>query len=144
MIEAYFDGAVEPINPGGHGSYGVLIRENGKTLVAYGGYCGSGSSMSNNVAEYQGFISAAKELLYCPGPITIKGDSKLVVEQLNGRWRAKGGLYLPFYLEAKTLWGQLKDRAKLIWVPRELNYECDKLSKDVLKSKGVRLRIQPE
>ena len=46
--------------------------------------------MSNNVAEYAGVLHALKCLSSCPpGRVTIYGDSNLVINQLNGRWRIK-------------------------------------------------------
>jgi ribonuclease HI len=33
MIEIYFDGACEPINPGGTAAYGFLIKKDNKTIL---------------------------------------------------------------------------------------------------------------
>jgi len=102
-----------------------------------------GGKMSNNVAEYSAFIAAATECLKYPGIVTIRGDSKLVVEQLNGRWKVNGGLYTPFYERARVLWGNLKNRAELAWIPRDQNDICDVLSKKVLLDMGIKFKIQP-
>ena len=134
----------EPRNPGGHGAWGGLVKVDGKEVFAKGGYVGHGPTISNNVSEYSAFIAIAEEIKKYPGPVVIRGDSKLVVMQLNGKWKVKGGLYKPFYEKAKILWLQIKERAQLIWVPREKNDVCDYLSKNVLKEMGVRFRIQPE
>lgn len=144
MIEAWFDGCTEPKNPGGHGAWGGLVKVNGTTVFAKGGYVGHGPTISNNVSEYSAFIAVAEEIMKHPGVATIRGDSKLVVMQLNGKWRVKGGLYKPFYEKAKVIWRELKSRATLEWVPREENNQCDYLSKNVLKEMGIRFRIQPE
>lgn len=144
MIEAWFDGCTEPRNPGGHGAWGGLIKVDGKEVFAKGGYVGNGPTISNNVSEYCAFIAVAEEILKHPGVAIIRGDSKLVVMQLRGKWRVKGGLYKPFYDKAKVLWAKIKDRADLIWVPREENEVCDYLSKNVLKELGIKFRIQPE
>lgn len=144
MIEAWFDGVCEPKNPGGHAAWGAVVRVDGTDVFREGGYCGGGPGMSNNVAEYSAFIAAATECLKHKGPVTIRGDSKLVIMQLNGKWRVNGGLYLPFYNEARTLWAKLRDRAQLLWVPRDQNDVCDVLSKQVLKDRGIKFRIQPE
>jgi ribonuclease HI len=144
MIEAWFDGCTEPVNPGGHAAWGALVRVDGIDVYSAGGYCGFGSQMSNNVAEYSAFCVVATECLKHTGVVIIRGDSKLVVMHLQGKWKVNGGLYKPFYDKAKPLWEELKQRAKLIWIPREQNDICDVLSKKVLKDRGIVFRLQPE
>ena len=144
MIEAWFDGCCEPKNPGGHAAWGAAVDVDGVSVYRKGGYCGSGPSMSNNVAEYCAFINVAQECMKHSGVIEIRGDSKLVVMQLNGKWRTHGGLYMPFYQEAKQYWLKIRDRSRLTWIPREQNDICDVLSKQVLKDRGIKFKIQPE
>lgn len=144
MIEAYFDGCCEPRNPGGHAAWGAVVLVDGESVYRAGGYCGFGPKMSNNVAEYSAFIATATECLKHPGPCIIRGDSKLVVMQLTGKWNVNGGLYKPFFDQALVLWRKLRDRTRLQWIPREENDLCDVLSKQVLKDMNVVFRIQPE
>jgi ribonuclease HI len=144
MIEAWFDGVAEPVNPGGHGAWGGVVRVDGVTVFEKGGYIGHGKHISNNVSEYSAFIAVATEILKHPGVAIIRGDSKLVINQINGTWNVNGGLYLPFYEKARTLWAKLKHRAQLTWVPRDENDVCDYLSKKELHDRGVKFRIQPE
>ena len=144
MIEGWFDGCCEPRNPGGHAAWGAAVHVDGASVYREGGYCGVGPKMSNNVAEYSAFCAVARECLKHEGVIWIRGDSKLVVMQLTGKWNINGGLYMPFHQEAKALWAQIKDRAKLTWIPREQNDVCDVLSKKVLKDMGVVFKLQPE
>jgi ribonuclease HI len=148
LIEAWFDGVCEPVNPGGTAAYGVLVKRGDEVLFTEGRCVGAGPSMSNNVAEYAGVCCVMDWLLlnHGDGNITIRGDSKLVIYQLLGMWRVKGGLYLPYHQKASHLLSVLRERAKVLlaWVPREENSECDKLSKAVLTRMGIALRIQPE
>ncbi|HMD77089.1 MAG TPA: ribonuclease HI family protein [Terracidiphilus sp.] len=144
QIQGWFDGCCEPKNPGGHAAWGAVLHVNGESVYRAGGYCGVGPAMSNNVAEYSAFIAVATECLKYPGFALIRGDSKLVVMQLNGRWKVHGGLYLPFYKQAKALWDKLKNRAHLAWIPREQNDICDVLSKKVLKDMGIKFMLQPD
>jgi len=131
---AWFDGACGPINPGGTATYGIMIKDHdGTVLVWEHGLVGKGSAMSNNVAEYAGVLHVLK-YLSCrpPGRVTIHGDSKLVINQLNGRWRICKGLYLPTAIEAKELLAYLHGlgwEINLCWIPRAQNEECDALSK---------------
>lgn len=144
LIEGWFDGCCEPKNPGGHAAWGAMLRLDGVTVYAEGGYCGYGSKMSNNVAEYSAALAVMCEAEKYEGLIFLRGDSKLVIMQLQRKWKINGGLYYPFYLQAKEVYGRIKERTKLEWIPRDNNDECDYLSKQVLKDRGVVFRIQPE
>ena len=131
---AWFDGACTPVNPGGTASFGVMIKDNdGAVLLKEHGLVGRGSAMSNNVAEYAGVLHILKCLARRPpGQVTIYGDSNLVINQLNGRWCIKKGLYLQIAMEAKELLAYLRGlgwQINFCWIPREQNEECDALSK---------------
>ena len=109
-----------------------------------------GLNASNNVAEYSGFC-AVLDYLLCQklrGVVIIRGDSKLVIQQMNGLWKVHGGHYVPFYHKAKHLLTVLRERnegnVKMEWIPREENGECDEFSKDVLRRMGIKFKIQPE
>jgi ribonuclease HI len=152
-IEAVFDGACEPRNPGGHAAFGSLVKVNGEAVYRNSGYCGFGPQMSNNVAEYSGALDALMVAVKYEGIITLRGDSKLVIMQLGpdssrrfgrSRWKIHGGLYVPFYKQAIALVDEHRDRMRFQWVPREQNSDCDELSKQVLLDRGVKFRIQKE
>ena len=129
MIECWFDGACGPKNPGGRASYGWVAIVDGERFTG-SAIVGSGTGMSNNVSEHAG-LAAVLEFLMARGlrerEIIIRGDSRLVVEQINGRWRAKRGLYIEQYRRAAWLAGQFPC-LRLQWIPREQNAEADALS----------------
>ena len=133
IYKCWFDGACEPINPGGKASFGIVIECDGETIHETSGIIGSGPAMSNNVAEYAGISEIFGYLLSieAKGEVFIKGDSNMVVEQLNGRWKARGGLYFDFYKRAKEQLAKLKQNCTVTiqWIPREENDRCDRLSK---------------
>lgn len=131
---AWFDGACEPVNPGGTASFGVVVRDGDSTiLLKEHGLVGKGSAMSSNLAEYAGVLHVLKHLsTRPPGRATIYGDSNLVINQLNGKWRVRKGLYLSIAIETKALLAYLHGlgwQIHLMWIPREQNGECDTLSK---------------
>jgi ribonuclease HI len=133
---AWFDGACEPVNPGGTASFGVIVKgENGTVLLRDHGVVGRGKAMSNNVAEYAGVLHILKYLSSRPpGRVTIHGDSNLVINQLNGKWRVRKGLYLSIAIETKELLVYLRGlgwQINFCWIPREQNEECDALSKKI-------------
>jgi ribonuclease HI len=135
-IKARFDGLTEPRNPGGIACYGVYIM-NMDTLDVnkIKGYIGEGPGMSNNVAEYSGLVALLEWLIengfnVDPHVVEIAGDSQLVINQINGAWRVKGGMYLNTYLKAKNLLKQFSNKLTFTWIPREKNEEADQLSKE--------------
>lgn len=144
MLEAWFDGCCEPRNPGGHGAWAAIICRGSELIWKKSGYCGIGPAISNNVAEYSGVIAILESLQGEDDSCLIRGDSKLVIMQLSGHWRVKGGLYVPFYRKAKTLLDPLRDRVSFEWVPRDENDVCDGLSKIVLRNLNVEFRLQRE
>jgi probable phosphoglycerate mutase len=82
---------------------------------------------SNNVAEYRGLI-AGLELYreYADGAdLEVRMDSKLVVEQMAGRWKIKHPSMRPLALEANRL---APPGTRWTWVPRERNKHADRLA----------------
>lgn len=145
-ITVWYDGACEPINPGGHAGYGFVIKEEEKILYSFSGYLSPGHNTSNNVAEYMGLISALEWLLrngHGKDQVRFFGDNMMTVNQMNGRWKARKGIYIPFYRLAKGLGKRFKDLF-FTWIPREENGEADELSKAELVKRKVRFKIQPQ
>lgn len=145
-IIVHFDGCCEPTNPGGHAGYGIHIARADEVLFTASGYVEAGPLTSNNVAEYRAFIEALEWLGRngcLKSRIAFFGDSQLVINQMFGTWRIKGGLYVESALLAKKLLGSFSD-VRGFWIPRGENHVADRLSKAELLKRGVRFRIQPE
>jgi len=128
MITIYFDGLCRPKNPGGVATYGYLIYRDGKKVNSGYGMIGSGPGMTNNVAEYTALKHAAEWVNWHGGDeeIEIKGDSQLVIHQMNGTWQVRSTTSKKFVPEIRRL---LEGRKiQFIWIPREQNVEADELS----------------
>ena len=113
-------------NPGVAGSGSVVYGEGGETLaeIAYV----VGAKASNNVAEYHGLLrglEAARDL--GATAVDVSMDSKLVVEQMTGRWKIKHPDMQALAREARTL-AQGFDQVTYTWVPRAKNAKADELS----------------
>jgi probable phosphoglycerate mutase len=87
---------------------------------------------TNNVAEYTGVVRAlslAREL--GATEVSMLLDSKLIVEQLAGRWRVKDAKLLPLWEEARRT---LREFAR--WsadhVPRAQNSAADALANEAI------------
>lgn len=149
MIEAYFDGCCEPVNPGGVASFGAVILKDGIKLwecsQIFYPKKGKERETSNNVAEYSGFKAILEYLIQNSlekEKIHIFGDSNLVIQQMFGTWRIRQGFYVPLAFDCLKLVRKFKN-LKGSWIPREENGIADELSKAKLIKAGVEFRIQP-
>ncbi len=144
----HFDGGANP-NPGPSAcGYVVQIIPNTTSneisvlkKIGYGVYLDKGT---NNKAEYQGLIHSLRwclknEITDCE----IYGDSKLVIEQIHGRWKVKEPTLVPYHKEAKELWEQfsLIGTVKCSWVKREKNSQADEMCDLALELKADCLKI---
>ena len=96
---------------------GEVIAQDGKTL----------GIATNNVAEYSGLI-AGLELAaeYAPNAsIEVRMDSKLVIEQMAGRWKIKHPDLQPLAIKAQ---GLAPFGTEWTWVPRAQNAAADALA----------------
>jgi broad specificity phosphatase PhoE/ribonuclease HI len=83
---------------------------------------------TNNVAEYSGLLAglrAAAELN--AAEVEVRMDSKLVVEQMSGRWQIKNPGLRPLAAQAAALQRRF-DLVTFVWVPRERNKHADALA----------------
>jgi len=117
-------------NPGPAG-YGAVVRD-GATGEVLAERAGSIGVATNNVAEYRGVIAglAAARELDPDATLDIRLDSKLVVEQLSGRWKVKNEALRPLVAEAVALLPP--GRARLSWVPRARNGHADRLANEAM------------
>ena len=127
-------------NPGVAG-YGAVVRDadTGSLLAERAEPLGQAS---NNVAEYSGLIAglrAAAEI--DPGAdIEARLDSKLVVEQLSGRWKIKHEDMRRLALEARELARSVVaagGSVRYVWIPRADNAEADRLSNVAMDGESV-------
>lgn len=126
----WFDGACEPRNPGGHGTYGIVIEDDeGTTLATDRGYIGEGNGVTNNVAEYTGLIEALEYVhdRNTDAHVTVHGDSQLAIRQMTGQYRVRSDRLRPLWQKAQTLARDLD--VSFEWVPREQNEHADSLSR---------------
>jgi broad specificity phosphatase PhoE/ribonuclease HI len=132
-------------NPGPAG-YGAVVREAATDEILLERYASLGTA-TNNVAEYSGLIAglrAAGELNATH--VDVRMDSKLVVEQMSGRWQIKNPGLRPLAAEAATLIGGFA-AVTFEWIPRERNKAADALANlamDEAAGKPVRDRVTPE
>ncbi|EHR59756.1 bifunctional RNase H/acid phosphatase [Saccharomonospora cyanea] len=122
-------------NPGPAG-YGAVVRDPDTGDVLAERQAGLGVT-TNNVAEYNGLIAgleAAAEL----GASTVETrlDSKLVVEQMSGRWKIKNAMLQPLALRVREL-AQRFDRVTYTWIPRAKNAHADRLANEAMDAQAA-------
>lgn len=124
-------------NPGPAG-YGAVVRDGatGKVLAERAGYLGH---VTNNVAEYNGLLAGieAARAIDPEAEIAVRMDSKLVVEQMSGRWQIKHPDMKPLALRARELLRGA--RVTFEWIPRERNKAADALANEAMDTRKERI-----
>ena len=115
-------------NPG-PAAYGAVVTEGGKILAEL--YATIGIA-SNNVAEYSGLIAGLEHAhsLDSEATIDVKMDSKLVVEQMSGRWQIKHPDMRELAKKAREI--HPMSLITFSWIPRDQNSHADRLANKAL------------
>ena len=124
----YFDGASRG-NPGPAGA-GALIRRDADSRVVFEIAEYLGDDKTNNEAEYIALVGGLRKAAELGiRVLKVKGDSSLVVNQVNGTWKVKTDHLRPMFEEARRIIDENFDGgASLAYVRRELNSEADSLA----------------
>ena len=79
---------------------------------------------TNNVAEYRGLIAGLEEAIDLGADeVAVSMDSKLVVEQMAGRWKVKHPEMIELQPQARGLASPF-DQVTYTWIPREQELAC--------------------
>ncbi|MGA8047263.1 MAG: bifunctional RNase H/acid phosphatase [Dermatophilaceae bacterium] len=97
---------------------------------------------SNNVAEYSGLIAGlhAAAAIDPGAAVEVRLDSKLVVEQLSGRWKIKHEDMRRLALQAREVVRAIEAAGGSVtyaWVPRAENTAADRLSNVAMDGESV-------
>ncbi|ONK14730.1 bifunctional RNase H/acid phosphatase [Streptomyces sp. MP131-18] len=131
-------------NPGPAG-YGAVVRDaaTGQVLAETAEFIGTAT---NNVAEYRGLIAGLRAAHDVdPGAaVRVRMDSKLVVEQMSGRWKIKHPDMRPLAMEAGRVFPSGAVRYE--WIPRERNKHADRLANEAMDAgrRGEPWRPRPQ
>jgi probable phosphoglycerate mutase len=118
-------------NPGPAG-YGAVVRDAGSGDVLAELHESLGTT-TNNVAEYSGLVAGLEKAADLePGAdVHVRMDSKLVVEQMSGRWQIKHPALQPLAARASAAARRL-GRVTYEWVPRARNTHADRLANQAM------------
>ncbi len=129
MIRIEFDGACEPVNPGGIATWGFVVYKD-KTLIHEGSGIFSNSG-TNNEAEFSAVLAGLSYLAdqgLKSDKVKIQGDSSLVINCLRGRWKLKAKNLLPIFWNIQELEREFPE-VDYYWIPREQNAHADAISR---------------
>lgn len=125
-------------NPGPAGSGAVLIdSETGSVLAEIAMFIGVAT---NNVAEYRAVLAAvdvANEIVP-EAELLVRMDSKLVVEQMSGRWKVKNEGMQDLFQSMQQSIGDRK--ISFEWIPREQNGKADALANEAMDAESSVVR----
>jgi len=113
-------------NPGIAASGSVVIDPaTGEILAEVGRYLGRAT---NNVAEYTALVEGVRRAIAIDpeADLHVRMDSKLVVEQMSGRWKIKHPDMAELAAEARLL--LTGTPVKFEWIPRLQNTRADRVA----------------
>ncbi|OSC41854.1 bifunctional RNase H/acid phosphatase [Mycobacterium decipiens] len=117
-------------NPGPAG-YGAVVWTADRSTVLAESKQAIGRA-TNNVAEYRGLIAGLDDAVKLGATeAAVLMDSKLVVEQMSGRWKVKHPDLVKLHAQAQALASRFH-RIGYSWVPRERNSHADRLANDAM------------
>ncbi|OBA63637.1 bifunctional RNase H/acid phosphatase [Mycobacterium sp. 1100029.7] len=117
-------------NPGPAG-YGAVVHTPDRATVLAESKQAIGRA-TNNVAEYRGLIAGLEDAAKLNArEVDVYMDSKLVVEQMSGRWKVKHPDLRELHAQARKLAARF-DRISYSWIPRERNKHADRLANEAM------------
>jgi len=124
----YTDGAARG-NPG-PAAIGVVLKDTAGNAIAT--ISQRLAPTTNNQAEYLAIIGGLEKAvsLGCRH-VSVKSDSELIVNQINGQFKIKNTAIRPLYQQVVQLTGKLESFA-ISYIPREQNRQADELANKAL------------
>ena len=128
-------------NPGPAG-YGSVVWSADRSIVLAESKQSIGWA-TNNVAEYRGLIAGLEEAAKLHATeVAVSMDSKLVVEQMSGRWKVKHPDLAELHEQARAL-AQRFDRVSFTWIPRAENAHADRLANEAMDAAAEQTDATP-
>lgn len=113
-------------NPGPAG-FGAVVRDAETGQVLAERQAGLGVA-TNNAAEYRGLVAGLQAAMDIgASTVDVRMDSKLVVEQMSGRWKIKNAALQLLAVEARNIAAGFA-RVRYEWIPRADNAHADRLA----------------
>ena len=118
-------------NPGPCGAGGVIKDFDGVVVAEVSEYLGI---QTNNYAEYKALLFTLNRAVQLQiKNVIVYSDSKLVVEQMKGKWKVKNENIIPLHREISTIISYF-DSIEFVHIPRHFNKEADALANKAMDS----------
>lgn len=128
-------------NPGPAG-YGSVVWSADRSIVLAEAKQAIGQA-TNNVAEYRGLIAGLEEAANLHATeVAVSMDSKLVIEQMSGRWKVKHPDLAELNAQARSLASRF-DRISYTWIPRAENSHADRLANEAMDAAAEMTETPP-
>src|ERR1700724_1555522 len=128
-------------NPGPAG-YGSVVWSADRSIVLAESKQSIGLA-TNNVAEYRGLIAGLEDAAKLHATeVAVSMDSKLVVEQMSGRWKVKHPDLAELHAQARAL-AQQFERVSYTWIPRAENSHADRLANEAMDAAAEQTDATP-
>lgn len=116
-------------NPGPAGWGAVVLDVDGTVLAERADYLGI---TTNNVAEYSGLVAGLRtaKAIDPTALVEVRADSKLLVEQMSGRWQIKHDAMQRLAAEARSVFPP--EQVSYTWIPRAENSAADALANEAM------------
>lgn len=112
-------------NPGPSGAGGIIKHPDGTIIAEISQFLGI---QTNNYAEYKAlYLTLCEAIKIGIKYVEVYIDSKLVVEQINGKWKVKSPNIINIYRDIVELLPQF-DKISFIHIYRKYNTESDALA----------------
>lgn len=119
----------------GPGSIGYVVRDEAKKILERGGMFLPDTTV--NEAEYSAVICGLAACIRLGlERITVRSDSQLVVNQLNGKWAVKA-IHLRDYIEDVREAASQFEEVLFEWVPREQNQLADSITREIMAERST-------
>src|SRR5439155_11034187 len=123
-VVVYFDGGARG-NPGPAAIGAVVLDPSTAPPTRLAAVSERIGETTNNVAEYRALIAGLEAAAATPArAVRVRGDSKLVIEQVAGRWKVKQPHLRPLHAKVRDLLSQY-EQIDLAHVRREYNGDAD-------------------
>lgn len=118
--------------------FGWVFRLNGQ-LINGNGQQKPKSGNTNNVAEYTALKKGLEHYIRQngKGPLLVKGDSKLVINQMAGKWKISNTVLRELATQINKFIDKHDLKIKYEWIPREKNHVADNLAAPKASSKPL-------
>jgi len=120
-------------NPGPCGAGGLIKDSTGVVVAEVSEYLGI---QTNNYAEYKALLLTLNRAVQLQiKNVIVYSDSKLVVEQMKGKWKVKNENIIPLHKEVSNIISYF-DLIEFIHIPRRFNKEADALANKAMDSRN--------